>query len=60
MILRRVYSNRVWVERAEFSLKLHNKVQMPVALWKSGVCKYSIRFQNIKLKLLCKTLKNEK
>ena len=31
-----------------------------VALWKSWVCKYSIRFQVIKLKLLCETLKNEK
>ena len=31
-----------------------------VALWKSWVCKYSIRFQVIKLKPLCETLKNEK
>ena len=31
-----------------------------IALWKSGVCKYSIRFQVIKLKLLSETLKNEK
>ena len=30
------------------------------ALWKSWVCKYSIRFQIRKLKLLCKILKNEK
>ena len=36
------------------------KFRCAVALWKSWVCKYSIRFQNIKLKLLCKTLKNEK
>ena len=65
MILRRVYSNRVWIERVEFSLKLHNKVfvqtfRCAVALWKSWVYKYSIRFQVIKLKLLCETLKNEK
>ena len=26
MILHHVYSNRVWIERAEFSVKLHNKV----------------------------------
>ena len=31
-----------------------------IALWKSGVCMYSIRFQVIKLKLLSETLKNEK
>ena len=31
-----------------------------VALWKSCVCKYSIRLQVIKLKLLFETLKNEK
>ena len=31
-----------------------------VAVWKSWVCKYSIRFQVIKLKFLCETLKNEK
>ena len=31
-----------------------------VALWKSWVCKYSVRFQAIKLKLLCETLKNWK
>ena len=31
-----------------------------VALWKSSVRKYSIRFQVIKLKLLCVTLKIEK
>ena len=31
-----------------------------VALWKSWLCKYSIRFQIIKLKLLCETLENEK
>ena len=31
-----------------------------VSLWKSWVCKYSIRFQVIKLKLLFETLKNEK
>ena len=65
MILRRAYSNRVWIKRAEFSLKLHNKVfvqtlRCAVALWKSWVCKYSIRFQVIKLKLLCETLKNGK
>ena len=30
------------------------------ALWKSWICKYSIRFQILKLKLLCKILKNEK
>ena len=30
------------------------------ALWKSWVCKYSTRFQVIKLKILCETLKNEK
>ena len=31
-----------------------------IALWKSWVCKYSIRFQVIKVKLLCETLKNKK
>ena len=31
-----------------------------VALWKSWVCKYLIRFQVTKLKLLCETLQNEK
>ena len=31
-----------------------------VALWKSWVCKYSIRFQVKKFKRLCETLKNEK
>ena len=46
-------------------LKQNNKifVQMfkcAVALWKSWVYKYSIRFQVIKLKTLCETLKNEK
>ena len=45
--------------------KQNNKifVQMfrcAVALWKSWICKYSIRFQVIKLKFLCETLKNEK
>ena len=65
MILRHVYSNRVWIEHAKFSLKLHNKVfiqtfRCAVALWKFWVCKYSIRFQVIKLKFLCETLKNEK
>ena len=60
-----VYSSRVWVEHAEFSLKFHNKVFVPtfrcvIALWKFWICKYSIRFQVIKLKLLCETLKNEK
>ena len=47
------------------STKQNNKilVQMfrcTVALWKSWVCKYSIIFQVIKLKILCETLKNEK
>ena len=61
---------RLWfyaalIEHAEFSLKLHNKVivqtfRCVVALWKSWVCRYSIRFQVIKLKLLCETLRNEK
>ena len=65
MILCLVYSNKVWIQHAEFSLKLHNKVlvqtfRCAIALWKSWVCKYSIRFQVIKLKLLCETLKNEK
>ena len=65
MILCHVYSNRVWIEPAEFSLKLHNKVfvqtfRCAIALWKSCVCKYSITFHFIKLKLLCETLKNEK
>ena len=65
MILHRINSNRVWVGRAKFSLKLHSKVffqkfRCAVALWRSWVCKYSIRFQVIKLKLLCETLKNEK
>ena len=60
-----IYSNRVWIERAMFSLKLQNKVfiqtfKCAVALWKSWVCMYSIRFQVIKLKLLCETLDNEK
>ena len=60
MILRSVYSNRVWIER-----KLHNKVfaqtfRCAAALWTSWVCKYSIRFQVINLKLLCETLRNEK
>ena len=45
--------------------KQNNKIfvqtfRCAVALWKSWVCKYSIRFQVIKLKLLCETLKNEK
>ena len=31
-----------------------------VALWRPWLCKYSIRFQFIKLKLVCETLKNEK
>ena len=31
-----------------------------IVLWKLLVCKNSIRFQVIKLKLLCETLKNEK
>ena len=31
-----------------------------VAVWKSRICKYSIRFQVIKLKRLCETSKNEK
>ena len=31
-----------------------------VALWKSWICKYSIRFQLIKFKLLSETLKNRK
>ena len=39
MILRCIYSDRLWIERAEFSLKLHNKVfvqtfRCAVALWK--------------------------
>ena len=39
MILCHVYSNRVWIEHANFSLKLHNKVfiqtfRCAVALWK--------------------------
>ena len=64
-ILRRIYSNRVWIELPEFSLKLHNKIFVQIfrcaaALWKYWVCKYSIRFQVIILKLLCETLKNEK
>ena len=63
-ILRRVYSNRVWIECAKFSLKLHKvfvqTFRCAVALRESWVCKYSIRFQVIKLKLLCETLKNEK
>ena len=45
--------------------KQNNKIfvqtfRCAVALWKSWLSKYSIRFQVIKLKLLCKTLKNEK
>ena len=45
--------------------KQNNKIfiqrfRCAVALWKSCVCKYSIRFQVIKIKLLCETLKNEK
>ena len=63
-ILRRVYSNRVWIECAKFSLKLHKvfvqTFRCAVALRESWVCKYSIRFQVIKLKLLCEALKNEK
>ena len=35
-------------------------IRFAVALWKYWVCKYSIRFEVIKLKLLCETLKNEK
>ena len=31
-----------------------------IPLWKSQVCKHSIRFQVIKLKLFCETLKHEK
>ena len=63
MILCHVYLNSL---DQEFSLKLKyfNKVfvqtfRYAVALWKSWVCNYSIRFQVIKLKLLCETLKNE-
>ena len=45
--------------------KQNNKVfvqtfRCAVALWKPWICTYSIRFQVIKLKLLCETLKNEK
>ena len=45
--------------------KRNNKIfvltfRCAVGLWKSWVCKYSIRFQVIKLKLLGETLKNEK
>ena len=45
--------------------KQNNKIfvqtfRCAVAFWKSWVCKYSIRFQVIKLKHLCEILKNEK
>ena len=65
MILQRVYSNRVWIERLEFSFKLHNKVFVLTftcrcSLWKFWVCEYSIRFHVIEFKLLCETFKNEK
>ena len=63
--MRLCFTPRLFSERAEFSLKLHDKVivqtlRCAVALWKSCVCKCSIIFQVIKLKLLCEALKNEK
>ena len=62
MILRRVYSNRVWIERASFHLNytIKQTFRCAVAFWKSCVCKYSIKFQVTKLKLLWEILKSKK
>ena len=37
MILHRVYSNRVWIERAEFSLKLHKILNLDTLSLKTSV-----------------------
>ena len=39
LILRRVYSNRVWIERAEFSLKLHEILNLGILSLKTWAVK---------------------
>ena len=39
LILRRVYSNRVWIERAEFSLKLHKILNLGTLPLKTSAVK---------------------
>ena len=44
-------------EKTFHPLRFHLDIFVCCLSW---ICKYSIRFQDIKLKLLCETLKNEK
>ena len=44
MILRHVYSNRVWIECAEFSLKLHKILNLGTLSLKTSAAKSDERF----------------
>ena len=45
MILQRVYSNRVWIERAELSLKLHKILNLGTLSLKTSGVKSDERFR---------------
>ena len=54
LILRRVYSNRVWIERAEFSLKLLKILNLVILSLKTSAVKSDERFRKWRKFLLTK------
>ena len=55
MILRRVYSNRIWIEHAEISLKLHKSLNLGILSLKTSVVKSDERFSQWRKFLLTKS-----
>ena len=55
MVLRRVYSNRVWMERAEFSLKLLKILNLGILSLKTSALKSDERFSKWRKLFLTKS-----